>query len=107
VRVVAVQPLQNLRQDSVPFGQRFTVSETKNLVTELVQLGGAPEVCCHHFRREVLASVEFDDQHRFDTSEVCEVPTDRTLATNLVATELPVAKRRPQASLSIGRGSAP
>jgi hypothetical protein len=97
-----MQPLQYLRQDSLAFGQRFTVSETQHLVAEAIQFLGSDAISRNGPRLEMLAAVEFDNQHRLNTNEVRKVRTDRPLAAELVAVELAVAKRRPQASLSVG-----
>jgi hypothetical protein len=103
VRVVAVQPLQNLRQDSIPFGQGLAIREAQYLIAEAIHFLRPNAVGYQRFRLEVLAAIQFDNEHRFNTSEVREVRTDRTLTTELVAIKLAVAKCRPQASFSVGR----
>jgi hypothetical protein len=100
--VVATQPLQYLRQDSISFQQRLTIREAQHLITEAIQLLGSNAISHQCIRLEMLSPIEFDNQHRFDTSEVCEVPTDRALATEFVAIELAIAQSRPQGTLSVG-----
>jgi hypothetical protein len=102
VRVVAVQPLQNVRQDSIPFAQRLAIREAQHLIAAAIHFLRPNAVGYQGFRLEVLAAIQFDNEHRFNTSEVREVRTDRTLATELVAIKLAVAKCRPQASLGVG-----
>ncbi len=97
-----MQPAQYLSQDSLAFCQDFAIREAQNLITAAVQFLSSNAIGHHRFRLEMLPTVEFDNQHRFDTGEVREVRTDRPLATEFVAVELTVAKRRPQASLRVG-----
>jgi hypothetical protein len=50
---------------------------------------------------QVLAPIDLDDELCFLTGEVSEVSIDRELAAELEATELPVAKYRPQLPFAV------
>ena len=50
----------------------------------------------------MLASVEFDDQPRFDTAKIDHEPTDRRLKPELKPSALAVPERLPNRILNIG-----
>ena len=101
MRVVELQPFENSRQHTVAFDKRFAVREAQDVKTKTAQLRGSALVRAHRFRLEVLAAIELNDQHRFDASEVCEIPTDGALTSKLVAVELSIPQRTPQGLLGL------
>ena len=59
-------------------------------------------IVLHRIRLEVLPAIKLDDQPRFETGKVREVPADGSLPAKLAPCDLPVAQALPQALLCFG-----
>ena len=102
MRVVDAQPVEDVHENAFAFGKCFAVGITQDMEAEPFKLGCPPRVGGHRLRLEVLTAVEFDDQMRFNASEVRKIPADRSLAPELVAIELAIAKCLPQRLFRFG-----
>ena len=85
MRAVGVQPLMNRGQHRISLRQHLSVVEAQHGEAGLLQNRGAPGIGGRDFGLEVLPTIEFDDQQRFEAREVCEKRTDRVLAAELEA----------------------
>jgi hypothetical protein len=57
VRVVVVQPVEYLHQDSISFNQRLSVGEAKNMKAELLQCVCTQSIRLNRVRLEMLPAV--------------------------------------------------
>ena len=105
-RPVGLQPIEDTQPHRLTLHQHLAVGEAQHVIPELVQFSRAPGVSSHALRAEMLAAIEFDDQHCLDAREVGEVPAHRMLSPELVAADLPIAQGLPQCTLGVGRGLA-
>lgn len=104
--VVGSQRSENSRQHAFAFGEHVSTTEAHDPKAGAIQGRGSLGISDHRIRFEVLAAVDFDDQHRFQTSKVREVKANRMLSSELVPAELAIAQCAPQSTFGIGRGQA-
>ena len=89
------QPVVDHRQHRLALAQHPAIVESQHSEAEVVQLRGAPRIGLDRLRLEMLTAVEFDNEPRFDTSEVREEAADGMLAAELAAGELTIAQPLP------------
>ena len=104
--VIRNKPVMDALQHVIALDERLAIGEAQDLEAMCFQLGSASCIGLECFGLEMLTAVEFDNEARFDTSEVGEIPTNGMLAAELVAGEPAIAQPSPQCTLRFGRRSA-
>jgi len=77
--------VQDGRQHRLGLKQRLSIGEAHHVEAMRVHRSRASIVSGRAFREEVLAAIQLDDEIRFNASEVSDMPSNRMLASKLVA----------------------
>ena len=85
--------------DTIHISEDFVVPESQDPIALAAHEVITPLVVSARFG--VLTTVDLDDEHRFQASEVGNVRSDANLATELVAFELPEAQVLPEPTLGV------
>ena len=97
-----LKPVEDRLQYAVSLGKRLTISESQDSEAECIQYRRALRISRNGLRLEVLPTIQFDDQLRFNAREVGKVRTDGALPAELASCDLPVAQTLPNFLLRFG-----
>jgi len=95
--------LQDHLQHTLGAGQNIVVPEPDDSPAVIFEPSRSPRIVS---AVGMLAAVEFNDQTPLDADKIGEKDTNRMLATEFVAAQLPIAHQPPKAVLGIGHVGA-
>lgn len=101
-RVRVVQLEQDRFKHPLRMLQHVIVPEADHSPAVPFQMRGSAAIHC--VARNVLPSIEFDDEMTLHAREICEVRVDRMLTAKSVSRQAAVANMKPQPKFRIGHG---
>jgi hypothetical protein len=91
---------QNVLQDSISVLEDFDIGVSQHLVADLLKVIVSCGVIPNTVGCVMLATIEFNNEPRFGTAEINDVPSERYLTTEFHAELIP-PQRRPQVSFCV------